>query len=442
VSARVAVLLAAAWIAGPAPAAAQPTTTSSQTPAPPGRANVVDGHLSVLAASLPNANAPVELRTRLFAERHLEIGRRLTLVLSGGVEGLLANRVEGDTAIVAWPEDLYLDVAAGPFDLRAGLTRIVWGRLDEIQPGDVLNPLDVSRFFLEGRSEARLPVWAVRVRWHPASAVSLEAVAVPWFRRGRFDRLAEETSPFNLERGDSEAPALFMVDRREPVAAWRNVQGGLRLSLTTRRVDWSVSAFRGFEPFGLFGPRLPPVLAVLPDPAVAVLVGFVTRPTLVQQFPRFTMVSWDFETAHGAWAVRAEVAAFLRDSFQSLVPVSIVDGRSVEAGVGIERKTGAYRWSGGILISRQVARPVVDETSVQLVMAGERRFARETRQTRLFAVWNPADRGAFARSITAISLRDDVWLEGSVGWFIGKSDDAIGRFRDRDFLSARLKVYF
>ena len=44
----------------------------------------------------------------------------------------------------------------------SGFTRVVWGRLDEIQPTDVINPLDVSRFFFEGRAEARLPVALVR----------------------------------------------------------------------------------------------------------------------------------------------------------------------------------------------------------------------------------------------------------------------------------------
>ena len=49
--------------------------------------------------------------------------------------------------------------------------------------------------------------------------------------------------------GCPPAPA---VDDREPAFTAANAQGGARVALTTGRVDWSVSAYRGFEPFGLY----------------------------------------------------------------------------------------------------------------------------------------------------------------------------------------------
>ena len=47
---------------------------------------------------------------------------------------------------------------------ESGSARVVWGRLDECSPPTWINPLDVSRFFFEGRSEARLPVALVRAQ--------------------------------------------------------------------------------------------------------------------------------------------------------------------------------------------------------------------------------------------------------------------------------------
>jgi hypothetical protein len=41
-----------------------------------------------------------------------------------------------------------------------------------------------------------------------------------------------------------------------------------------------------------------------------------------------------------------------------------------------------------------------------------------------------------------MTLRDNLALEGSIGWFFDESADTIGRFADRDFLYARVKVYF
>ena len=58
----------------------------------------------------------------------------------------------------------------------------------------------------------------------------------------RFDQLDEATSPFNL------APPAAR-DWPEPETTPRNVQGGGRFTSTVGRVDWGVSAYRGFRTF-------------------------------------------------------------------------------------------------------------------------------------------------------------------------------------------------
>jgi hypothetical protein len=35
-----------------------------------------------------------------------------------------------------------------------------------------------------------------------------------------------------------------------------------------------------------------------------------------------------------------------------------------------------------------------------------------------------------------------MWLESSVGWFLGQGDDALSRFSTRDFVYLRLKAFF
>ena len=147
-----------------------------------------NGHASVMFDVLPDldeadgAQSVSELRVRVFAERHDEFGPHLRVTLSGYVDGLIADRgsifrlkaeatgAEGTGAqssardAIVRPADLYIDIVTPHFDLRAGAARLVWGRLDEFQPTDVVNPLDLSRFLMEGRSEARLPVGLVRGR--------------------------------------------------------------------------------------------------------------------------------------------------------------------------------------------------------------------------------------------------------------------------------------
>lgn len=391
------------------------------------------GYVSTFVDFFPNRGDAVELRGRVFLEDRIAPLPGVVFNLAGFAEGLLAHR-DGrrrDDAI-AQAQDASITIVGGPVDLLAGFTRVAWGRLDELQPTDVINPLDVSRFFFEGRSEARLPVALVRARWFIRSDVTLEGIYVPAFRRGRFDRLDEPTSPFNI------TPAADM--EHEPGVAWVNAQGGARLSATTGRVDWSVAAYRGFESFGVYRLVPPPNPLALPPPG--------TVPVLERTFPRFAMVGGDFETVRGQWGVRGEIAAFTEDTFQDRA--GPVGGTSFDAGIGVDRKAGDYRVSGTVLLHREAYdRPLTTEgapetsrTDVSLIASMDRSFAREKYNVRLFSVYSATEGSSFLRGIATAKLRDDVSLEGSLGWFVGEGRDLIGRFSQSDFAYARLKIYF
>jgi hypothetical protein len=388
--------------------------------------DLVNGHVSFLLDALPDPDARpgrqtvTEVRARLFAERRDDFGTHLRVVLSGHVDGLLVRngaRSETSHDAIARPLDLYAELTWPRAEVRVGASRIVWGRLDEFQPTDVVNPIDLSKFLLEGRSEARLSVGLVRGRVFLPGSTTLDLIAVPGFRPGRFDQLDEPSSPFNLS---VVPPAL--VERRSPAFGAASLQGGARLSTTTGRVDWGATVYRGLRSF--------PTLTLEPS-------------AVVETFPRFTMLGGDFETVRGAWGVRGEAAFFVDDQLQSLQLARGVEGQSIEAGVGVDRRAGSYRLAGNVLVGRRTAdEGGLEESDVTLVVAADRSFAHETRTLRLFAVYDPTDGTTFARCIGAISLRDDVWLEASGGLLTGTSTTTIGRLSRRDFVYARLKVYF
>ena len=386
----------------------------------------VTGHVSSMVDSLPDPDARpgrqtvTEARARLFAERRDEFGSHLRIVLSGHVDGLLVRSGGGAATshdAIARPLDLYAELIWRRVEVRAGASRIVWGRLDEFQPTDVVNPLDLSKFLLEGRSEARLSVGLVRSRVFLPGSTVLDMIVVPAFRPGRFDQLDEPSSPFNL---NVVPPAL--LERRRPTFGAESLQGGARLNTTTGRVDWGATVYRGLRSF--------PTLTLQPS-------------AVIETFPRFTMVGGDFETVRGQWGLRGEAAFFVEDELQSVRLARGVEGQSLEAGVGVDRRAGSYRLAGNVLFGRRSAdEGAVDESDVTLVVAADRSFARETRTLRLFAVYDPTDSTTFTRCIGALSVRDDVWLEASGGLLTGASTSTIGRLSRRDFLYAKLKVYF
>jgi hypothetical protein len=411
------------------------------------------GDVSVTSDFFPNRSRTVELRARVFAEQVLEPTPRLLITLSGFAEGLPARRADqpapAQTSVrdaILRVVDASIDYKRPRFDLLAGVTRVAWGRLDELQPTDVINPLDVSRFFFDSRSDARLPVALVRVRGHLSEHASLEGVYVPFFRRGRFDQLDEPTSPFNISSGFAPETVTCLaigcptflpvvIERHEPSRSFGNAQGGARFNATTGRVDWSLAAYRGFEPFG-FG------VVGTATPSAAFLPIDVVH-------PRFTMVGGDFETVRGQWGLRGELAAVVDDNFQES-SLRIVKGSSVDAGFGVDRKAGDYRISVTALVHREAYDEVISSVpaadrsraDISLILAGDRSFARERYRLRTFGVYNANESSGFLRAITTAKIRDNVALEGSGGWFVGDGRDIIGRFADSDFLYARVKYYF
>jgi hypothetical protein len=412
----------------------------------------VTGSASAMVDVLPDPDKAerrqtvTELRLRVFAEGKRDVGEHFRLNASGYVEGLLGDRGVSETVTdaVIRPVDLYAEWSYPRFEIRAGASRIVWGRLDEFQPTDVVNPIDLARFLLEGRGDARLSVGVVRGRVFLPGSSTLEAVLVPAFKAGEFDQLDGETSPFNVSASNvvsgfsrtSDVVSGFSrtITRDEPDLAWHNMQGGVRFTSTASRVDWGLSAYRGFRSF--------PIVTALVTPQ-----GISATET----FPRFTMIGGDFETVRGPWGLRGEVAAFVDDALQASTVPRGVSGKSVEAGVGLDRRAGDYRVGANVLWSWRSADEVdalgvADESlhgsDVTLVITADRSFARETRTVRAFGVYNPGDRTAFGRVIAAVSVRDNVWLEGSGGVFTGTSTDVIGRLSRCDFLYGRLKVFF
>jgi hypothetical protein len=398
------------------------------------RAVDVRAHAALVGDVLHRRDA-AELRPQIGLDLTAQPNRWSTFKFDGSAEALVATRSGRVNAGFLRLRDVWGEVRWRALDVRAGYGRLVWGRLDEISPSDVINPLDLAAFLLEGRSRARLPVWFTRVRISPSDRFALEGVLLPRFRRGVFDALGEPTSPFNLfndlvlPAGGGGAP----VEQREPPTSLEHLSGGVRLQFTVGRVDVAASTFRGFEPFGplVFEPSFG-------EPSGAV-VG-----RLLELHPRFTMFAADMETVSGAWTWRAELAVRPERFVNAATSPIPVASRTIDAGVGFDRRAGDYRVFGSVLVHRAEsdAEPAIARTDTSLIGSVERSFARDRYLARGFMVVNPVDRSAFVRGLVEWTVRDHIAIDGSAGAFLGTSEDSIGRFKQRDFLLGRIRYDF
>lgn len=439
------------WLLAALVAQAVPPQPAAPATARPGNL-VVHGEMSALAVTYPNQEDTRELRARASLDMTADPKSWLRLRFEGIAEMLVADRAgRVDDGIVS-VRDAWVELRSEDVEVRAGYGRIVWGRLDEVMPSDVINPIDTARFFLDGRADARLPVAFVRSRVFLPSETSIETVVALPGRRSRFDSLDEPTSPFNLYRGtgldlwktagnqDIGVPGVFHKSRPVPVreklpASWRNLQGGVRVSTTAGRVDMSVSAWRGFEGFGLvsFESDL-----VVPEPGPIPMVAG----ELVERYPRFTMLAADAEMVRGGWAIRGEMAAFVDKTLNG--PLGPAKGKAIDAGVGVDRSAGDYHFFGSIVWHREWVTqfPSLSSSHLNVIASVDRRFSRERYLARVFGVFNPEDRSGFVRGLFSWSLRDNVLLEASGGAFLGTGSDTIGRFAERDFGFLRAKYSF
>jgi len=399
----------------------------------------ISGQLSVSALTFPREDA-TELRPRATMQATVTKGR-WRWHFDGIAEGLVADRDGSVNGGMADARDAWVEVSGARGDLRAGYGRLTWGRLDEIQPTDVINPLNVARFLLDGRSDARLPVALVRGRLFFGERASVEGVFAPFFRRGHFDQLDEKTSPFNLVRdflGQIRIASASDIVRQTPDAAWANVSGGARVSTTIGQTDITASVYRGFDGIGLisFEPFTAPIPTQLVDPIAPAVLG-----QFVERYPRFTMIGGDFESVTGPWALRGEAAVFVEKSFTGVTRLGSVSGHAIDAGGGFDRRTGNYRFFGSAVVHRQWSAddPGIARTDVDLIGSIERAFHRERYHARVFAVVTPADAFAFIRGLFTWSMRDNVALDGSAAMFLGDGDTTIAQFKGRDFLFARLR---
>ncbi len=352
----------------------------------------------------------------------------MTLRVSGYGEYLLRSGDPDGTDTNFRFHDTYLELRGRFLDFQAGYSTIVWGVLDEIQPNDVINPLDVSRFFFEGRKSARLPIPLFRTRIYLPDELRLELVTIPFFEKSAFDQLGEAGSPFNIVA--DEIPAGVPIRENDPPNTFREMEFGGRLSFSTHRTDLDFYVFRGREdtPVFVISPRYP-------DSPEQALLG---------QFPRFTMLGGSAETVIGRWGIRGEGSVFLDDSFQDPDGLELISGRSVELGIGFDRELDDYLLNGNIVYQKRTADNFFLESPEDLLLIGgvEHRFRYGQKKANAFLVYNPLEGTLFLRGKTGLSPVQDFWLEISAGLVVGSGNDLVGRFEEVDNVSIRGRYYF
>jgi hypothetical protein len=283
-------------------------------------------------------DAPLAKRLRV----HLELRGRVGGPLRGGHPGFynlvhtFQNRTPSGEASEAWVEATFRKA-----DVRIGIQRFAWGKLDGTPPTDILNPADfhdpiltdweerkigvpavwgryylpdVSRFRLTGVNASlawipfavpsRLPL--IQERWFPGTTIGGSTFVLDGAAVQQATGL-EETPP------DQVIPLTFQTRNHRPPLTWDAGGIGLRLGGTVGTSDVALYHYSGADT----GPdidlrsSLHRGVRITPRNVFGVRADNIFR----QAHDVLHMVGGDFATTIGGATVRAEVADFFDRPF-------------------------------------------------------------------------------------------------------------------------------
>ena len=237
---------------------------------------------------------------------------RMHMWLEGGWDGTVDTPADNNSILKDWSsvyqsntpflemKELYSAYTSQWLEVRAGIQRFSWGRLDEYPVNDLLNPWDYTQFLRKPLEDRKIGVPAVSARL-TKNAWNMEAAWLPIFVPYRLPKLSERWA------GTTEISAWqdqynFKIDHREPDYPSRSIDNssvGLRLQ-NAGVVDWGITFFHGYDPRPVFK-TTELVVSLTPS-------GLHVDPGFVPDFHKITSIGVDAAAVKGNLSLRAEAA--------------------------------------------------------------------------------------------------------------------------------------
>ena len=394
----------------------------------------INGYIETNALYFPHKENMFESRSRFFFEEREDSKDWFTFYISGRADVLLSNRDEENNDIAGKIDDAYISFFFTKGEVKIGYSKVFWGKLDQLTPTDIVNPLDISQLFLEAeRKKAKSPVPLFMVSPYFGQQSRLDFILVPFFEEGTYDELNEDSSPFNVVHFPSPFDT-FPVEEQLPSKNSRNMEYGGRFSSIFREIDWSLYYFKGFCDFPLYKLTYgfdPMLNAFVPD-------------TIRAEYFKYSMLGYDFEFVKGKWGIRGEGAFFTGQGFQKKGVLDYIKGNSFTVGFGVDRSFRDYYMNFSALYQKISVDSSIDEREEEITLLAdiERKFSYDTKVIKLFSIYNTMGNSMFLKGTFSVNLLENLWAELSIGIFEGKERDVLSKFEDSDFFYVKCTYNF
>ena len=314
-------------------------------------------------------------------------------------------------------QEAFIDYYSDLVDIRFGRQVIAWGKADEMNPTDILNPQDLSNLS-EEKNIRKIGQTALTTKWKFYNFI-LEAI---W--KMEYDNM--KLPPLDSRWAFFTIPGMMELPEPEyPPNRIQDTEWAFKLSRTISLFDFSVSYFDGWDniatPIFVFDP--------------------VTQQIQLDslKFFRTKMVGADFAGSVASFGLWGEAAYFITDDKEG----PMVKNSYLQFVIGTD-----YTFNNGIKINLQYFQEVNKEKSdeeitsklgigIPLQQAASFRFEKsfgaiEQHSFEVYGIYDIKDRGIIFQPKLILSPADAFAIEFGVILYNGKEESIFGRFNKND----------
>lgn len=349
-------------------------------------------------------------------------------------------------------KELFLSCSAAGLDIKAGVQRFAWGRIDEYPSNDLLNPWDFTRFPVRPLEDRKIGVpslafsgtrgdWTFETVWLPAFVPYRLALPDERWSGGAFGSLLRQIPGAVISAREPDLPDHSI---RNSTIAGRVKHLGA--------VDWTLNLFHGYDPKPVFRTN---TFSVLPAGGTLMI-----DPGYVPDFHRMTTAGIDAAVVAGDVSLRAEASyAFHRylnidhrlwgypaAPGPGIYPLNPSEEQhdTIDYGIGAD-----YRLfeDGQLTVQGQQTVTLGNtgrlyEKNVETILWVNLRtgFMNQKIDTNMSAAWNPEHRDRMTKA-NIWYVFSDAWKAGAT-WlaFTGPEQSFLGRYSRNDQVEAEVRM--
>ncbi len=229
----------------------------------------------------------------------------------------------------------YMDLFAGPFDLRVGKQQVIWGKANGVFVTDIVSPKDYSEFILPDFEEVRLGINSVRANYYRGNRV-LELVWVPIFTP---DNIPDEDSIWSRDRFFFPVDPVYDSSEKEVENNLKNSEVFARFSSLGRSLD--------VELVGGYKWQDTPTLHM--EKTVDPATSKITSITITPEYHRLGVFGGSFSTDISGYVLTGEGAYYSGEYFltkDSEIKDGVDKKNYLHYMLGLDKKIG--RWNVNI----------------------------------------------------------------------------------------------